>query len=73
MIAISQQKALSSYLLTCDDVPPWLRFGKQRFVFLSRDYLCHLATGGKCYDIEDLILVEMLLTAWEAQEKGVTP
>ncbi len=77
MIPHKTQDLLTSYILTTEDVPPWLYFGRtptkeKRMVFLSRIYLCHLATGGLCYDVEDLILVEMLLASWEQTMREVT-
>lgn len=61
---------LKSYVMTLaypPDALPWIAWGN-RVTWLSRWYLWHLATGGKCHDVRDLILVEMLLV----EEKEVS-
>lgn len=69
MMSAQLRMLLTSYLLSVFEVPPWILFGKKSS-FLSRAYLAHLATGGRCYDVEDLILAEMLLTHWCESERA---
>lgn len=65
---LQRQLLLRSYLLASSEVPsPIIYWGKT--TWLSRAYLCHLCTGGKFYEAEDLVLVDILLKAWENDPK----
>lgn len=67
---LQRQLVLRAYLLSSSDVPsPVTYYGKT--TWLSRAYLCHLCTGGQFYEPDDLVLVDLLLRAWENDPKKV--
>ena len=55
-------------LLTAWLLMPW-EAPTMGAVMLSRWYLCHLATGGACYELHDLTVVDKLLGRWLAEER----
>jgi hypothetical protein len=64
MSALTRSLLLRSYLLSTEEVPgvTWAGY----WTTLSRFYLAHLATGGSPVSKEDPLIVDALLSRWEA-------
>lgn len=69
---LQRQLLLRAYLLAVDSVPPPIAYWRETHQ-LTRCYLCHLATGGRVFEAVDLVLVDILLGAWERAEKSGRP